>query len=39
MTLFSRVGANPDNPFRRALDHWCGGQADERTLALIGGRR
>ena len=23
------------NPFRHALDRWCGGRPDERTLALI----
>jgi uncharacterized protein (DUF1810 family) len=35
MTLFSLAADDPDNPFRRALDRWCNGQADERTLALI----
>ena len=35
MTLFSRAADDPDNPFRHALDRWCGGQPDERTLALI----
>jgi uncharacterized protein (DUF1810 family) len=35
MTLFSRAMDNPDNPFRHALDRWCGGRPDERTLALI----
>jgi len=40
MTLFSLAADDPDNPFRQALYRWCGGQADERTLALIdaGGR-
>jgi len=35
MTLFSRAVDAPDNPFRHALERWCGGQRDERTLALI----
>ena len=35
MTLFSLVVDNPDNPFRHALDRWCGGQLDEQTLALV----
>jgi uncharacterized protein (DUF1810 family) len=35
MTLFSLVVENPDNPFRHALDRWCGGRSDEQTLALI----
>ena len=26
---------DPDNPFRHALDRWCGGRPDEKTLALI----
>jgi uncharacterized protein (DUF1810 family) len=35
MTLFSLATDDADNPFRQALDRWCGGQSDERTLALI----
>jgi uncharacterized protein (DUF1810 family) len=35
VTLFSLAADDPDNPFRQALDRWCGGQPDERTLALI----
>jgi uncharacterized protein (DUF1810 family) len=35
MTLFSRAADDPDDPFRQALDHWCGGRPDEQTLALI----
>jgi uncharacterized protein (DUF1810 family) len=35
MTLFSLVADDPDNPFRLALDRWCGGRPDEQTLALI----
>jgi hypothetical protein len=33
------AGARPSgssiNPFGQALERWCGGQADEQTLALI----
>ena len=36
MTLFSLAAVDPDNPFRQALDRWCGGRPDEQTLALIG---
>jgi uncharacterized protein (DUF1810 family) len=36
MTLFSLAADDPENPFRQALDLWCGGQPDEQTLALIG---
>jgi uncharacterized protein (DUF1810 family) len=35
MTLFSRATDDPDNPFRKALDRWCGGQPDEQTLTLL----
>jgi uncharacterized protein (DUF1810 family) len=35
MTLFARATEHPDNLFRQALDRWCGGRADERTLALL----
>ena len=35
MTLFSRAADDSGNPFRQALDRWCGGQPDQRTLALI----
>jgi uncharacterized protein (DUF1810 family) len=35
MTLFSLAADDPNNPFRQALDRWCGGQPDERTLTLI----
>ena len=34
-TLFSLVADGADNSFRRALDRWCEGRPDERTLALI----
>jgi len=33
-TLFALVSAERDNPFQRALDRWCDGPPDERTLAL-----
>ena len=35
MTLFSLVADGPANSFREALDRWCNGRADERTLALV----
>jgi len=35
VTLFSLAMEDPDNPFRHALDRWCGGRPDEQTLALI----
>jgi hypothetical protein len=28
MTLFSLAMDDPENPFRQALDRWCGGQPD-----------
>ena len=34
-TLFSLATTAADNPFRRALDRWCDGEPDPRTLALI----
>jgi uncharacterized protein (DUF1810 family) len=33
MTLF--VEAAPDGPFQAALERWCGGDRDQRTLALL----
>jgi uncharacterized protein (DUF1810 family) len=33
MTLFSVAG--PDGPYQAALDRWCGGAPDERTLDLL----
>jgi len=35
MTLFAQVADSSDNPFRQALDRWCGGHPDQQTLALI----
>src|SRR5215469_940631 len=34
-TLFALAAGEGDNIFQRALDRWCGGRQDERTLALI----
>ena len=33
MTLFSVAG--PDGPYQAALDRWCGGVPDQRTLDLL----
>lgn len=35
MTLFERV-TSEDSLFSRAIDQYCGGQRDEKTLAIIG---
>ena len=35
MTLFSRAAAPDERVFEQALDRYCGGQADQRTLALL----
>lgn len=35
MTLFAAVSPAAKNPFRLALEKWCGGKEDERTLALL----
>jgi uncharacterized protein (DUF1810 family) len=35
MTLFSVAADEPDNLFLEALQRWCDGSLDERTLALI----
>jgi uncharacterized protein (DUF1810 family) len=35
VTLFSLATDDPDNSYRQALDRWCAGRPDERTLALI----
>lgn len=34
MTLFAQAG--PDGPYQAALDRWCGGRRDARTLAILG---
>jgi uncharacterized protein (DUF1810 family) len=36
-TPFALAAGEEDNPFRRALDRWCGGRPDDRTLAIIRG--
>ena len=36
-TLFALTSGEPENPFQRALDRWCNGRPDARTLALIRG--
>ena len=40
MTLFSIAAADPDSPFYKALDRFCGGTLDAQTLRLLeaGGR-
>jgi len=35
MTLFSRADGRNECVFRRALDRFCAGQMDERTLVLL----
>ncbi len=35
MTLFSV--AAPQGPYGAALDRWCGGRPDPRTMALLNG--
>ena len=37
MTLFSLAAGGHENVFRAALDRWCGGRQDERTLELLEG--
>jgi uncharacterized protein (DUF1810 family) len=36
-TLFALATGERDNPFQHAIDQWCDGRPDERTLALIRG--
>ena len=36
MTLFSLAAEENEIVFRQALDRFCGGRADERTLDLLG---
>lgn len=35
MTLFARAAPDRETLFRQALDRYCEGRADERTLALL----
>ena len=37
MTLFWRAAGSGEAAFRQALDRYCGGRPDERTLALLEG--
>jgi uncharacterized protein (DUF1810 family) len=37
MTLFGEAGAASDTPFRQALERYCAGEPDPRTLALLRG--
>ena len=34
MTLFVLAAGNPDSVFQRALDRYCGGRMDERTVGI-----
>lgn len=36
MTLFAIAAGDDDSIYRQALDRWCGGGMDERTVALLG---
>jgi uncharacterized protein (DUF1810 family) len=35
MTLFALASPDTDTVFRQALDRWCDGRMDERTVALV----
>lgn len=35
MTLFAKAAAEAPNPYREALDRWCGGREDAATLSLL----
>lgn len=35
MTLFAEAAGIRDTVFRRALEHWCYGEADQQTLDLL----
>ena len=35
MTLFARAAADDNSAFQRALDRYCEGRMDQRTLALL----
>ncbi|MDZ4375676.1 MAG: DUF1810 domain-containing protein [Phenylobacterium sp.] len=35
MTLFAL--ADPDGPYRAALDRWCGGEVDNHTISALSG--
>ena len=36
MTLFAIASGNDDSIYRHALDRWCAGRMDGRTMALLG---
>ena len=38
MTLFALAAADPDSPFYKALDRWCGGTMDAQTFRLLEAR-
>ncbi|HEV2560317.1 MAG TPA: DUF1810 domain-containing protein [Microvirga sp.] len=37
MTLFAVVAESHSSPFRRAIESFCGGEMDTRTLEMLGG--
>ena len=37
MTLFARASDEPGSVFRRALEQFCGGEEDGRTIARLAG--
>ena len=37
MALFAMADGDDKSTYRHALDRWCGGRMDERTMALLGG--
>lgn len=39
MTLFATASDSDVSVFQRALDRWCGGQRDEKTLQLVNSQR
>lgn len=36
MTLFALADGTGDNPFRQAIERYCNGQMDRKTLVLLG---
>ena len=36
MTLFAIAAGDDDSIYRQAIDRWCGGRRDERTVTLLG---
>ncbi|HTN40436.1 MAG TPA: DUF1810 domain-containing protein [Asticcacaulis sp.] len=35
MTLFAEAAGTGDTVYRKALEHWCNGEADQKTLDLL----